>query len=316
MMRFYILILGLFVLHNATGQTLSHEPTFIYNDMIWNPGSTAERDFLEFGAFYRNQWSGFDGSPRTFMAHIEYPFQYQNASVGGYIYADRSGIIDYVKASFSYAYKIKLGFSRNDRLSLGIAASASQFQINTDQIRAVDIDDENLYNYDGGGIKPNMDFGLMYISNTKLSSRYRQSGYYFIGLSANSLINGLDIYRNNDQTIGLNSNLHSNAIVGANIPLGYVELLAKSWFSYTNNNSYRVGVSGDLKFDLLTIGVGGASDGSVGLKFGTELKSKWLSDGFLRMGIAAFGSVSKVTLNRNPTLEFYLSYAFKTNWDY
>lgn len=298
-------------------QQFAYEPSFMSNDMIWNPGSTAEKDYLEYGIFFRQQWAGFAGAPRTMMAHVEYPFEYQNISLGGYIYADQAGVINYFKTGISYAYKMKLGMSKRDRLSLGINVNASQFRLNRNDIRAVDIDDVNLNNFTNTSIRPDFDLGLFYISDHRLDRQYRKRSYYFVGLSANSIISGLQLFKQDPNSIDIYSDLHLNAMIGGKVPTYFGGFKARTWLSYTTNRTLRVGVSGDIFLeDGLSFGLLGATDGSVGIKCMTHVNLDFLKDGFLKLGMSAYDNFTISNLGSNPTFELYLAYAFRTNWDW
>lgn len=305
----YVAIL-FFSFSDLSGQYFSYEPSFISNDMIWNPGSTAEREYLEYGVFYRQQWAGFRDAPRTFMAHVEYPFLYQNMSVGGYLYGDRAGLLDYFKAGLNYAYKVKLGIKRHDQMAIGIGVNVSQFKIDINRVRSNSPEDPNIMNMDFGGLQPDMDLGFMYISDNRVK---RERSYWYVGMSTNSLLNGTELFRKNDRTMGLRGSLHANATVGVSqvIPVG--RLNSYAWASYTTNESYRIGGSLGIEFlESFSVGVLGATDGSVGLQLGTNIYSGFMQDGYMKIALSGVSNMSVTTLGRNPTFEFYLSYAFRT----
>jgi len=291
-------------------QTFSHEPSFIANDMIWNPASTAERDYLEYGAFYRQQWVGFDGAPKTLMAHVEYPFLYNDFSIGGYIYSDRSGVMDYFKAGANYAYKMKIGLKRFDQLSIGLSANISKFSLNAGRAAARDTGDPNILNFNGSALKPDFDIGVFYLSDSRVT---RERSYYFVGLSANSVVNGVDLFRQENPQPGIDRDLHANAMLGINQYLNTGSILAYTWLSYTNNHSYRVGASADYVYsDALSFGLLGASDGSVGIKLGTSIYSGFMGDGRVKLAVAGYSNMSVNSLGSNPTMEVYVSYEFRT----
>ena len=202
----YLLMCSLVV----QGQYLSHEPSFIANDMIWNPGSTAERDYLEYGVFYRQQWSGFTNAPRTLMIHGEYPFLYNNFSLGGYLYGERVGIMDFYKVGLNYAYKLPLGLSRSDQLSIGLSATFSKFQINRQAINARESGDQAIVNFGGDGLIPDVDLGVFYISDKRVQ---QERSYYFIGLSANGLIRGIGLLESETSQASIHRQLHSNVML-------------------------------------------------------------------------------------------------------
>lgn len=311
MRRKLLYIFAILLAHNIiSAQHFSHQPSFLANDMIWNPGSTAERDYLEYGIFYRNQWTGFSNAPKTIMIHAEYPFLYNNFSIGGYLYNDQSGVVDFLKAGFNYAYKLKLGFKRFDQLSIGISTNISNFRLNSDRIISTNMNDPNFSSFTNTGLKPDVDFGLHYISDSRTN---QDRSYFFIGLSANSLIQGLEIQSTENNPSDFRRIFGANAMLGINqyVPSG--SILAYSWVSYSQNNFYRVGLNASYLYDeTFSFGVLGATDGSIGLKLGANFNNEILGDGFIKIEIAGYSNMKISSLGSNPTYEVYVAYSFRT----
>lgn len=311
MIRIIIFTVGVLMMClTAKAQHMSHEPSFLANDMIWNPGSTAERDYLEYSVFYRNQWTGFNNAPRTLMIHAEYPFLYNNFSVGGYLYNDQSGIVDFVKAGLNYAYKLKLGIRRSDQLSIGVSANISKFRLNRNRIISTNNNDPNLSVLTNSGLKPDVDFGIHYISDSRTN---QDRSYFFVGLSANSLIQGLDFINAESGSLDFERTFGANAMIGINQYVNSGSIMAYSWLSYSENNSYRVGVNTSFLYDdTFSFGLLGATDGSIGLKLGTNINNDFLGDGFIKLEVAAYSNVKISSLVSNPTYEVYVAYSFRT----
>ena len=291
-------------------QHFSYEPSFISNDMIWNPASTAERDYLEYGVFYRQQWSGFRDAPKTIMAHAEYPFLYNNMSIGGYFYGDKAGVIDYFKAGLNYAYKVKIGIKRHDQLSIGLSANISQFSLATNRIISNNPEDPTIFMLEGTSLKPDADLGILYISDSRVK---RDRSYWYFGMSANSLVHGIDLFRQTDSSMGINASFHGNAMLGISQVIPPGRLNSHVWYSYTNNHSYRVGGSLGIEFqEAFSVGFLGASDGSAGIKLGTNINGDFMGDGFLKVEVSGLSNMSISSLGKNPTFEFYMAYSFRT----
>src|ERR1700752_1646638 len=69
---------------------------YLFNAYAFNPAVQANMN-------YRNQWTGFDGAPKTYMASIYGPFRKsKKVAIGGMISTDVTGLLQRTGGYFTY----------------------------------------------------------------------------------------------------------------------------------------------------------------------------------------------------------------------
>jgi len=118
---------------------------------MYNPAVAGADGFTTFNLTSRDEWIGFDNSPKTNVISIQGRILRSNSKVkdsplfkrkrvsknsgrvglGLHIFNDRNGAISRTGAQLTYAYHI---FMNNKQLSFGLAASTFQFKIAEDKL--------------------------------------------------------------------------------------------------------------------------------------------------------------------------------------
>lgn len=167
--------LGIFMAVNVSAQQLSMYSQYYWNDYVINPAFTGIKNTprVQFG--YRNQWSGFQGSPKTYTVGGHVGLNKQNMGLGGMIFSDdQGGAIRQNGVMLNYSYQLKL--NQNSGLSFGVAGILNQYGFNGSQIQNINTDATLQANVTQ--LTPDMNFGIVYHLNNQL----------FIGLAANQLV--------------------------------------------------------------------------------------------------------------------------------
>ena len=175
MKKLFIITLGIFIAVNVSAQQLSMYSQYYWNDYVINPGFTGIKNAprVQFG--YRNQWSGFQGSPKTYTVGGHVGLNKQNMGLGGMIFSDdQGGAIRQNGVMLNYSYQLKL--NQNSGLSFGVAGILNQYGFNGSQIQNINPDATLQANVTQ--LIPDMNFGVVYHLNNQL----------FIGLAANQLV--------------------------------------------------------------------------------------------------------------------------------
>src|SRR4051812_7180734 len=98
---------------------------YLFNAYAFNPAVVGSNPYIQANLNYRNQWTGFDGAPKTYMASIYGPFRKSTkVAMGGMVMSDVAGLFQRTAGYFTYAYHVKL----NDKWKLGMALSAGVAQ--------------------------------------------------------------------------------------------------------------------------------------------------------------------------------------------
>lgn len=127
---------------NLSAQQLSLFTQYRENQTILNPAAVGNNYLaydqnLSFGASYRNQWQGFEGSPTTATLRGEYLMNNGDAVsllAGGYLVNDQTG-----PTGYTGLYGRVGGLLSDDPyyggISVGLSFGAVQYRVNTSEIR-------------------------------------------------------------------------------------------------------------------------------------------------------------------------------------
>jgi type IX secretion system PorP/SprF family membrane protein len=190
----------------ASAQQTPQYSQYVMNGFLLNPSYAGSDGYSTFSLTAREQWVGLEDAPSTFAAafqtrllsdsyiskstsvrkKINRPTKGGRVGIGGYLFADRNGIMKRTGAQFAYAYHLSMTNYR--QLSFGLSVTAYQYFV--DKSGALFPDDSNtdtwLENYDGVVYIPDANFGVSYMTRK-----------YYIGYSMNNLLRGMLMIGNN-----------------------------------------------------------------------------------------------------------------------
>ncbi len=145
-MKNYILIFCFLLVGSvAVAQQKALYSQYMTNYFLLNPAVAGVEKDWNIKAGYRNQWTGFDGAPKTFYLSAETALFKQTLrsrrsrpyhGAGGYIYKDQTGPISQTGVLLSYAYHVPLNQSLY--LSSGVFAGAQQYKFDEGKIHLAD----------------------------------------------------------------------------------------------------------------------------------------------------------------------------------
>lgn len=175
--RKYLLITGLIICSlTAMAQQDAQFSQYIFNGLYINPAYAGYKQDLYANAFYRSQWTGFDGAPQTFSLALDGAVHDNKVGLGLLLYQDKLGAQSSLAAYANYAYRIQIGDDENSRLSLGLGAGVVQNGIDGNKLSPVNPD-----NYVPAGYQsimlPDARAGVLY-TNDK----------WFAGFSVDNLV--------------------------------------------------------------------------------------------------------------------------------
>ncbi|RLD90712.1 MAG: hypothetical protein DRJ29_15110 [Bacteroidetes bacterium] len=147
---------------------------YLLNTLAINPAYAGNRDALSMTMQHRNQWSGFDGAPKTTTLTMHAPLRKEQVGLGLLAMNDRTGITGSTVISGNFAYRILMD---KGVLAFGLGAGLNTFRNNWDELIAIDQDDELLMGNADRYLQPNFSIGAYY-SNDRL----------FLGISVPMLL--------------------------------------------------------------------------------------------------------------------------------
>jgi type IX secretion system PorP/SprF family membrane protein len=144
------------------------------NQTLFNPAFCGTKRLVDIRINYRNQWTGFDGSPKTYALSLNSRLWKGRLGVGGFIFKDDIGPFKNLASSLTAAYHIKFADSE---ISFGVQGSYIKQRFNGNDVTLRNQQDKaiNQYIEDKAG---NFDgsFGLLYYNDR-----------FHLGIGANNI---------------------------------------------------------------------------------------------------------------------------------
>ena len=163
-MRFLILIASIFIFgFTSTAQQVPQYAQWFWNQLAINPAHSGIKTCTEIKTIYRTQWLGLEGAPSSGAFTFSVPLyakrkKYLSARQGLGVKFDRDQFGPFTANRFNVSYAAHMNFSRDTRLSVGIAAGFQQF--NYDKGKATTLVADPLINESNSFIAPDATVGL------------------------------------------------------------------------------------------------------------------------------------------------------------
>lgn len=183
--RFALPLLLAFLPCTLAGQQFPHSSAFLENAHLWNPALTAQEPLLEIAAGYRQQWLGYTDAPRSLWTALQLPLPDYNMGFGGFVLTDRAGPFRFNSLTLHYAYHLRPGLFRFDRLSLGLGGSIAEYHYRNDELHSFHPNDPELPEPGSSVPAFDADAGLFYRS---YAGEKQDRSYLFLGLGVTHLL--------------------------------------------------------------------------------------------------------------------------------
>ena len=182
--KLYTLLILMFCCSIIKAQQQTLFTNFVLNQYLYNPAYAGANKGTQFNMGYRNQWSGFEGAPVTYMANGFGTLKKRpNMAIGGLIINDKSGLLSRTSFYGTYSYHVKL--SKKVNLGFGVGVGGVQYNVKIYNAKTYDKDDEFLKN--------NILNANAFDANAGL---YLYSKNFFMGLSSQQLSKGKIYWQN------------------------------------------------------------------------------------------------------------------------
>lgn len=175
------------------------------NPTVLNPGFCGTKRLVDARLSYRNQWTGFEGAPKTYVLSLNSRLAKGKLGVGGFIYKDDIGPFKNFAGSLTAAYHLKLD---DTELSIGVQGNylkqrfiGTDVRIRNQQDKAINQNiEDKAGTFDGS-------FGLVYYNDR-----------FHVGLAANNVASStFEYYKNDTIKKGKYANVgHYNISAGYN----------------------------------------------------------------------------------------------------
>jgi len=230
-----LLLLALLIVSISGISYGQQDPQFsqnMFNKLYANPAYAGSSEGICGTLIYRDQWSGFDGAPKTGLFSLDAPVNFLHGGLGlTLLAADELGFENTFAVKLAYAFRFNIG---QGNLAIGLDAGFLQKSIDGD-FKFNDPNDPIIPNSSASGsIFPDLGAGIYYNSDklylgassshllesevdygdftTKMARHYYfMGGYRFEFSPALSLTPSFHIKNVADQTqVDINANFHFN----------------------------------------------------------------------------------------------------------
>ena len=149
---------------------------YMFNGIYINPAYAGYQEQLNVHAFYRNQWTGIDGSPTTLSVAVDAIANEGNVGLALQVSSDRIGAQRNQSVYGNYAYRISLNRDGSSRLAFGLGVGAIQLGIDGSMLNPNDPEPDQPTGLQSS-IIPDARAGVYYSDNR-----------FYAGFSADNII--------------------------------------------------------------------------------------------------------------------------------
>jgi type IX secretion system PorP/SprF family membrane protein len=144
----------------AEAQQLARRSQYLFNPYLLNPAVAGTTPYSPITASFRDQWTGFEGAPRTYMLSGHTRLPNVNLGLGAIAFHDNTGgAIARTGLEMTGAYSIDL--NNRDAVSFGLSGVFSQFRFDAQDLVFRDADDPVLINAMETAFNFDVNFGMM-----------------------------------------------------------------------------------------------------------------------------------------------------------
>ena len=102
---------------------------YMFNGVYINPAYAGYKEELNLHTFYRNQWTGIKGAPKTASVAVDAIANEGNVGLALQVASDKIGAMGSLSAYASYAYRLRVGYNESSRLAFGVGLGVIQNSI-------------------------------------------------------------------------------------------------------------------------------------------------------------------------------------------
>ncbi|MEO6149407.1 MAG: type IX secretion system membrane protein PorP/SprF [Mucilaginibacter sp.] len=176
MKRIFTLIICILGTELLYAQQDAQQSQYMFNGIYINPAYAGYKENINLHAFYRAQWTGIEGSPRSMSLAVDAIANNGNVGLAFQISNDRLGAQSNLAAYANYAYRLRINDNEDTRLAFGLGLGVMQLGTNGNLLDPNDPEPEQPIGTQSA-ILPDGRLGVYY-SDSK----------FYAGFSADNLI--------------------------------------------------------------------------------------------------------------------------------
>ena len=271
---------------------------YVLNPLRINPSYAGSRGGLSVAAFYRQQWVGLNGAPRTMSLELDAPVLSDKLGLGLFVVNDKIGVTRQTEVMTSYAFRISVG---NGTLALGLGAGLVATNTAWSDLIVLDPGDDYFLIDSKVFVVPDFSFGTYYSGKN-----------YFLSFSIPRLLGYSFDFDKNKYSLRVEPGNYNYVVnTGYMFPLGAkARVMPSALVSYSPGD--RLLYDGSLHFilyDRVWLGATYRSTGSV-----TAL-AQFAINNQLKMAYSYDFDFGKLGTYNNGSHEVMLRYEFRYKVD-
>lgn len=190
MIKKSILLIVTIVLYlQANAQQDAQFSQYLFNGLYINPAYAGYKEDMFVQSYFRSQWVGIEGAPKSFAIAADGSFKDGSVGLGATLVSDQIGAQSSLAGYINYAYRIRIGDDETSHLAFGLAAGMIQLGIDGSKLNAIQPGDEAIPTASQSRIIPDANFGMYYANKS-----------YFAGISATNIL-ARYVSKNNPQNV-------------------------------------------------------------------------------------------------------------------
>lgn len=185
MIKNKLIIIACFFLTCSYAQQYPWWSQYSGNQLLFNPAFCGTKRIIDFRLNYRNQWVGYDGSPKTYVLSLNGRLARGRIGLGAFMFKDVIGPFENSLAGLTFAYHLKFADSE---FSVGGQLNYMQQKFNGSDITIRNQQDKSINQYvSDKATRYDGSFGLLYFNDR-----------FHVGLATNNLASSVFEYYKND----------------------------------------------------------------------------------------------------------------------
>ena len=201
MKKLYVLLCAFFIISSikSYAQQDPQYTQYMYNMNVVNPAYAGSKESLNIGLLYRDQWSGFEGAPRTFTFSAHSPVG-DKTGLGLSAISDENGPVQETNVYVDFSYTLDFGNSR--KLAFGLKAGATFHDVG---LAGLDLQnqDDVAFAQNINDTYPNIGAGFLYYTDN-----------WYVGVSVPNLLQSTHLDADPDGREFGNEEMHYFATAG------------------------------------------------------------------------------------------------------
>lgn len=131
MKKLIVLLAGSFLLFSrpVSAQQDAQYSQYMFNGIYINPAYAGYKEVLNVHSFYRSQWTGITGAPRSMSLAVDAIANSGNVGLALQVASDKLGAQSNLSIYGNYAYRIRMNDDGSSRLALGLGVGMVQLGI-------------------------------------------------------------------------------------------------------------------------------------------------------------------------------------------